>query len=323
MRRIASTFLTIMVLTCVMLVPVQAANKVTPKTVEIATKNYEYSRSYQTYDTKDKASANPIVFYADESEFPIKVAISAIEGTVEKYVFDSYGIKNVSDYCCVLFDQLYCAYAAIDIEPYPPATPDCAKKTSNPDKITEANRTDKTGETDEVIDKKLDQLLEKLDLGFYDDKVTPYGKELRAFLVGEWDGNQIKADPEDNYAYHIASREVYSRTYKWKGTNLITGKTQTKKVNVDYIGDLEVIPGPAMSQKFSFAVDRANKTLEQWSLLEKVDSWTLPEEAGNIEQVYLIGKNNGDPDECQAFVCTFDANRQFRAYMLYPGGVVK
>lgn len=178
---------------------------------------------------------------------------------------------------------------------------------------------------DEIIDEKLKTLLKEIDNFDYFCYVenTPYSKELRAFLTGDWDGSVIQdKSAEDAYAGYLAWRQVCRRNYQWHGTNHYSGETVKREVNVDYNGYLEIIRPNTDRQDFSFAVSRANKIFEQWRFLEKLDSWTLPDDAGVIDSIYLIGTNQADPEECQALVNTLDTEGQQHMYSLLPGGVV-
>lgn len=306
MKNLVSIFLVITILACTINVPVRAAQKITGQTVEISTRNY--SRSYSTFNTKTESNTNPITFYVNNSEFPVKVTISSDDKSSSKYTFDSYGVKYVHDHCIYFPGSAYQAYATINIEPHPSTNATAVKKELSQDL---------------VIDTKLDRLLKELDFGFYDDKTTPYGKELRAFLTEEWDGSWIPADIEDDYAGYIADREVSLRTYRWSSTNLYTGETYTKEVNVDYVGSLEIVPNTSANQDYSLVVDRNRKIVDQWSLLDKIYEWSLSNCAGAIDKIYIVGKDNDDSNECQAIVYINDTDKKARVYTLYPGGIVE
>ena len=312
MKRIMKTLITtmlIIILTSSMGVPAQAKTyRISGRTVKISAGGY--SETFSVYSTKAEADANPIIFYADKYSFPVDVVISSCDGFKTEYRFDSYGIKNVKDQYSALFSSTYWVYATIDIQPYP--QPNSSSKT-----------TAETPTEDELIDEKVKQLFDELDLGFCYIEATPYYKELKAFLAGEWDGTKIPVDVDNPYAGYAASREIRYRTYTWCGINLYTGKSEVKNINVDYIGYLETVPSGNTSQEFSFAVSRVNKTFEQWHLLDKVDTWTLPKDAGAIDQIYLIGENSGDPEECQAIIFTLDIEEQSHMYSLYPGGIIE
>lgn len=316
MKRIVKQIfiVTLLIIALITSMPMSAqagASQYTAYTVTISTDS-GWSRTYPAYHTKAEADANPITIEITKYDFPVDVVISATEDTKKTYQFKSYGIQNVEHISIPVFSiSGYYAYATIDIEPYVyvPEQPS--------EKEIEAAAQEK------IANDKLDQLLNELDLSFYDDKTTPYGKELKAFFAGEWDGSKREDTADNPYAGYIASRHIQNRKYTWIGTKLYTDKTVTKAVNVDYIGYLEVIPGPTYAQQFSFAVSRTNKTFEQWCCLDKVDSWKLPEAAETITGIHIVGKNSGDPDECQAIISTLDAENVLHNYSLLPGGKVK
>ena len=304
------TFLITVMITSMPMSAQAGTNKYTAYTVTVSTNN-GWSRTYPAYRTEAEANANPITIEIAKYDFPVDVVISATENTKETYQFKSYGIQNVKHIVYGVFGYRSYAYAAIDIEPY----------VYVPKQLSEKEI--KAAAQEKIANDKLDQLLSELDLGFYNDKATPYGKELKAFLYGEWDGSEREDLADNPYAGYITSRRIQNRKYTWIGTKLYTGKTVTKAVNVDYIGYLEVIPGPTYAQQFSFAVSRTNKTFEQWCCLDKVDSWKLPEAAETITGIYIVGKNSGDPDECQAIISTLDAENVLHNYSLLPGSKVK
>lgn len=283
----------------------------TASTVTITTQN-DCPRTYHAYPTEEEADANPITIKVNNKhDLPIDVVICPREGVSKKYHFDSYGTQKVYDVSIALFGDVRYAYATVNIEPH---TDVSENSSSKEDEITVQEKD---------VDDKLNQLLDELDLGFYDDKTTPYGEELKAFLVGEWDGEMREDTVDDQYAGYITSREVRNRKYIWNGTNICTGEDATKEVNLDYLGSLEVIPGPTKDQQFSFAVDRDNKTFEQWCLLDRIDSWKLPRKAGTVTDIYIIGQNSGEPHECQALVFTLGKNDASHIYSLLPSGIVK
>lgn len=292
--------------------------KVSGNTVEISTKYNGRSKSYATYATRDAADENPIVFYADKSDFPIRVTICATDYSRSEYEFKSYGIKYVKDVYVPFLGYNTYTYATIDIKPYP-------QPESKPQKKEDA-KAEKVSTQDEIINEKVNQLLDELNLDFIYPEVTPYADHLRAFLDSKWDGDVIRADlndPDSIYCGYMASCRVYNRNFIWNGINLLTGEHFVKEVNVDYIGYAEVVCPPLPNQQYSFAVSRINKTFEQWCFLDQVDSWTLPKDAGAIDQICLIGENSGDPEECQAIILTLDTEEQSHMYSLYPGGIIE
>lgn len=312
MKRITQQIFTVILLTAVLIssIPISAEAKIkyTANTVTIST-FYGWSRTYPAYPTKAEADANPIVIEINESDFPVNVVICAGEGMGgnSKYRFKSYGIQNV--YAAAIMSGVY---ATIDIEPYV-----YEPKQPSPEEIAAAAQEKATND-------KLDQLLKELDLSFHSDKATPYSKELKAYLTGEWDGSVRQDTVDEPYAGYITHRQVQNRQYIWDGTDLYTGENTIKKVSIDYLGYLEIVPGPAHDQQFSFAVSRTNQVFEQWCLLDKIDSWELPAEAAaeTITNICIVGKNSGDSNECQALVITLDVDEISHTYSLLPGGIV-
>ena len=166
-HRMASLFLALL-LAILMAVPAYADGGTINGEVTI-TRAYGIGETYSTYTRMSDADNNPIVVYADRYSFPIEVSISPYEpfcGASEREI-NTYGTHRVQ------WRNLLgvATYATIIVEPYP----------TQPQEPKEPTQ-------DEIIDDKLDRLLKELKLGFINDEMTPYGKELRAFIAGEWDG---------------------------------------------------------------------------------------------------------------------------------------
>lgn len=333
-KKSVSLFLAIMMLVGIMTVPAHAYYHRGSFQLSIPKTGWS-GTIYQAYDNRDDANNNVVTLHVAKSEFPVKLSVygehqeNSAEYTLEEYK-TYYIVLDDNDYTGRFFvDGLLFisfigwpaifrdgphVYATVKIAPPDPKTADQATS-------ADANTNKK------IIDKKLKMLLDEVDnLGFYDAADTPYGKELRAFLTGEWDGSY--REENENNAWlptHRVAREVRSRTYRFRDTDCLTYKVTEKTINVDYIGYKEVVPGTIPSQKYSLAVSYVNGEIEKWSLLNKQDSWVLQDVASGREYIDLIlplASVGSAATDSQAHVNTLDADGNQHMYALMPGGVV-
>lgn len=335
-KKLVAMFLTLVMIMSVMVMPASAATTSTGSYVQVTVKARNYSSAFTAYDTERDADDHPITIQIKDNEFPVTAKIVGKNGNCDTFTFNTYGTKKVKvddqnatahilaflftfglSTPSVLLDGT-ARYATIKIvkptasKPNPPAS---ANSTPAPTGNTGTTSTPKALTTDE----KLEKLLDELELPFIRPKYTPYGKELRAFLTGEWDGRWRDDTVSDNYAGYIASRKVYNRSYYWNATNLYNGKNESKSVNVDYIGYKEIVPAPASTQDFSFAVSYRDKEIEEWSFLEMRNSWKLNIPGESIDKIYPTG--TGDSSS-RGLVYTEDADGNQHMYSLEAGGKV-
>ncbi len=347
-KKLVAMFLAIVMIASVVVMPASAATTSTGSYVQVTIKARSYSSAFTAYDTEKEADKHPITLQLKENEFPVVAKIVGKNGNSDTFTFNTYGTKKVkvSDQNAgahifaflftfglstpsVLLDDT-ARYATINIVK-PTATPPASssnnststtpapagnKSTSN----TSTSTDNKSATETLTIDETLDKLLDELELPFVRPEYTPYGKELKAFLTGEWDGTWRRDEAGNDYAGYIASRKVFNRTYSWSGTSLYTGKTIEKKVNVDYIGYKQIIPAPTSTQDFSFAVSYVNGEIEEWSLLEQRNAWKLNLSGEHVDKIYPIGTKGS---ESRGLVYTLDANGQQHMYSLLSGGRVQ
>lgn len=308
-KKLVAMFLAIVMIMSVMVVPASAATvNAYVNGTAVVTVNGKRGVSYVSYDTRSYADGHIITIYADDQNFPVTVKMRYNDSiTSNTYTLNSYGTHRLRGVLSGSI-RVWRTYLTIEIKPYPVSS------------TTSSSARTKQPTEEEILNEKLDQLLNELELPFVRPEYTPYGKELKAFLTGEWDGSWRCDENRDNYAGYIASRRVFNRTYRWLGTSLYTGKTFEREVNVDYIGYLEVIPGVSSSQDFSLAASRSKGLIEEWSLLEKRNSWQLKLTGETIDKILPLGDNG---NECRAMVFTTDANGQQQMYSLLSGNKVE
>lgn len=329
-KKSVSLFLAIMMLVGIMTVPAHAYASERGSFQLSIPKTGWSGKIHSGYDNRDDANENVVTLRVAESDFPVKVSVhgerreNSTEYTLKGYdtfyialddnwngrcLVDGLLFVSIIGWPAILRDGPH-VYATIKIAPPEPETADQAASSNK-----------------KIIDKKLKMLLDEVDnLGFYDAADTPYGKELRAFLAGEWDGSYREED-EDNawISYRRVAREVRSRTYRYRETNYLTGEVTKKTVNVDYLGYKEVVPGNTPSQKYSLAVSYINGEIEKWSLLDKQDSWVLKDVASGKEHIDLIiplASVSSAATDSQVHVNTLDADGNQHMYALMPGGIV-
>lgn len=330
----------VLVMAIGLVVPASAATSTsTGSYVQVTIDAKKYSSAFTAYDTEDEADKHPITIAVNANEFPVSAKLIGKNGAVSKtYEFDSYGVQKltVSDIepaghvfaflftfglslPSVMLDDT-ARYATIKIEK-PTANVPASPTNENNKGAASTSKPVTKEDRNKAIDEKLDKLLDELDFGFIDDTRTPYGKELRAFLTGEWDGSRkgYNASGEEDYAGYAADRRIFQRTYYWDACDLYTGKSYHKSVNVDYIGYKEVIPAPASTQDFSFAVSYANGEIEEWSLLEQRNAWKLDLSGEHIDKICLIGTTDS---ESRGIVHTLDTDGQQHMYFLDAGNKV-
>lgn len=330
-KRLPALFVALLIMITTTM-PVFAAKDITADTVEISCRVYKNAETFSTYSTKSEAKANPIIYYVSEFDFPVTVRISAYDGKYEKYEFYSYGIQNVEHWYS-LFMGYAETYAQINIKPYPQKTTNTPTKpqpitnpTSKPELVQEDTATEKDSAVMvpyfATVSGHLLELLEEPTLELLYTPESIYGQELEQYKANKWseDGAGIRVDviASDGVTYTV-TRSIYSREYHWRKTNWSTGQKQEINIPIDYNGPLEIEPCSLEKDNHSLVIDHQHSIVEQWSYLEKLDSWQLPfsgqEETINFVGAYAI-------DNYRGTITTVDQDGQSHLYSLEAGGVV-
>lgn len=305
------------------------AETISNNTIQISNSDDTKSVSYETYESLTLAKSAPITYYADESDFPIKVIIFADKGEPDEYEFSSYGIQKPYDAYSGLGGSGE-TWAYLIIKPYPETeeSPETEKATSlDADLETKADSEEPINADDPTEPAKVDAadsdypegLLEEPTSTSLHDPETIHGQELQRFLDGEWDG-AMRTDTVDfeGTTYKI-DRDCNMRTYFWHRYNPITGEESCVILSIDYDGPLETVGGALPQEDYSLVIDYENNIITQWRLLEKQDSWRLTLADGEIID-YVIAY--ADEDTC-GIVRTIDADEQGHVYKLKTDGLIQ
>lgn len=322
---------------CFTTIPVSASVTTTGSYVTVEVAAQQFSSSYTAYDTEREAKEHPITIYVAEDEFPVNAKLVGKNGHNMVYKFGGYGTKRLEvedeNGLALLLTtaasfglatpfallNLPKRYAYIDIKPMSEAPSEADDSTSEWGASSGVNDLSPEKTAEALLDEKWQTLLDAADFPFSDS--STYAEELKKLLSEEWDGSEKTADQWGGYE---ATRYVRNRTYHWLGTDLITGERYRLSVNIDYVGESEVIPGVTADQKFSLAVNRSTGVIEQWSLLDKYDFWTLDEVARGNERITRILPMSADDTEgnCYGYVSTIGKDGNSYSYQLLPFGRV-
>ncbi len=287
---------------------------------------------HPAYSSRDYANNDMTTIYVSEDHLPVKVTLTG-ENHYQTFELDQYDIYYLS----VEDEDSFGRFAADSLlfismigwpflfrdSPHAYATVKIAPPEKKQDKPVINHETGEPANrpaTPDSLEDRYKTVLKALDLPFSYSEYTPYGRELKEFFTGgEWDGSSRNdARSNDNYAGYVANRSIYRRTYSWHASNLYNGETCECSVNVDYLGNLETVPGVTSDQDFTLAVDRKNGVIEEWSLLEQRDSWNLDLQGATISKILPLA---GDGDDCRAMLYIDDAAGQ-HIWSLYKGGEV-
>lgn len=306
---------------------------ITPNTVQISNSDGTNSVSYETYMDEESAKANPVTYYAEQSDFPISIIIYGGAGSAEKYEFTTYGIQKPRD----KYDGDIIAYAYIMIEPYPdkiesPATEnnevcDMSDTVDSNVEITVSANDVEAVANDSVDaassnddDKRLRDLLEEPTPESLCDPKSIYGQEINEFLTGQWNGDTRMDHIEvDDGTIYAVTRDLYMRLYIWTKVDPTGEKTQNKFINIDYDGPFDVVGAGLPEEHYSLATDYENGLIEQWSLFKKQDSWQILL-AENETIDYVVAMSHHD---VRGTVKIVNTGGETYAYDLLVGGKVE
>ncbi len=292
----------------------QTAQDVANGAIEITRHTDRVGKSFECYSSREAADRHPITLYASGAgDFPLQAKMTPYGGyETMKFKIESYGTHRK---VWINFWGSEISYVTIIVKKTEPVNVLQLPKTSEQSEST----------AEEILDQKWQTLLDQIQFPFIDRKYSPYVKEVRAYLTGEWDGSD-RVDDGVGWGGYSAARYVMGRTYYWIASNCINGKGYTLSTNVDYVGYKEVIPGMLPAQKYSLAASYLDGVIEKWSLLEKQDEWKIDAVAEGRERIdYIIplATESSKPDDAQAVVQTVDADGQSHHYSLLPDGKVQ
>lgn len=281
--------------------------------------------THALYKTMEEANAHPFVCYANDDCFPIPMQAQCFKHTnSHPNSIQGYGITCTeeawSDWWTV---SKY--YATIIVKPFldteaEPSVPFDengdgkldAKPSTEPDVATSE---EPVAPVDPVLAEKTETLLGALDLTVFDGLEELCRQDLLDFLSGDWDGTG-RTSHDEGYS---TVRTVYARVYTCVTTDDTTGKSVTTATNLDYMGELEVLAVLDDKDDFSLAVDNATGLVEQWSWLEKLNSWQVTLSEG--ETVDYVLRMIGVDDQI-ATVSTTGPDDRYHAYSLMANGDV-
>ncbi len=328
-KKLVVSILAVFVMMNVMVTPVFAAGERGQVTVVIESQKFE--STYDAYDSLERAKEGALRFSIAEGDFPVIATIEGKYGGTESIRIESYGtyqlkVSDVNGVAhgiaflftfglsspSILIDDTS-AFATIEI-----VAPNTQEHKSN-GVVEEAAVKDspKMG-----VEEQYQLLMEEIKFPLCYADYSIYAQEVKAFLLGEWDGHRIEAGEDDMISWS-ATRYVDYRTYCWIAVNMISGESVTLTTNIDYAGYKDIIPATTRSQDYSLAVSYVDGVIEQWSLFERRGVWTIDAVARGQEKIECIlpiadgGDAEGD-DDLQAIVSTLDTDNTQHMYMLLP-----
>lgn len=352
-KRVISLLLAIVMLVSIMITPAAAvANQRGTYHASIPALDWS-GEIHPAYDNREDANNDMTTIYVSEDDLPVKVRLNGenYHSTFELDKYDIYYLRVADEddgrFVADLFlfvsiigiPLIFCdppyAYATVKIAPPEDNTMNNNKKalhsapasTAAPEAKPATNNsstdTSSPAPTPVSLEDRYKTVMKVLDLPFSHAEYTPYGKELKEFFTGDgWDGsNRSDIDPSDGYAGYIANRSIDCRTYRLHVTNLHNGKTFERTTNVDYLGNLETVPGVTPAQDYTLVVDRQNGIIEEWSLLQKRDAWNLDLQGATISDVFPLAC--GDDDDSRVMVNIDDATGQHIWSLLKDGKIAK
>ena len=292
--------------------------------VFISIPSQKFSNTYHAYESSKEANNNEIVLYVKEDEFPVYATLYGANGTEKKFTFDTYGTKQIEDEDpgagtaiagCLTFiflGPLWIpsphVYATIKI-----VQPKAKAKASKVEDNTKEEEGKKESSKNHEVD--LEPLINEIEkLSNYKGGAA-YERHIKDYISGKWDGS-IKNYNMPDVAY---CESLLDRTYWWSGYNQLNGKLYNDvKVNIDYIGTLDVV---ATYSSYTFAVNYDTNTIEQWMLLDNLNSWNLQLDSG--EKILLVSTiEEVDENKLQGYVITNDVDGNSHKYDLYSDNKV-
>lgn len=287
------------------------------------------------YQTRAESAQYALTIYANDDCFPIKVKLNIYGYTTKTQEISSYGTNHLCQewYYDLFYYRYY--YATVIIKPISEIEADLAEidEPSTPpeenggemapvepslelDAEPNAVTTEKPEvSVDSILTEKTEILVGALDLMDAEGLEEICRQDLLDYLSGEWDGS-TRNEHTDEYS---AARTVYARRYSCTITDSATGTPLKTSVSLDYVGELEVLAVLNEEDKFSLATDNVG-LVEQWSLLEKQNSWQIAlsegDTVGGVLQIMGV-------DGQVAFVFVYDINEQPHTYILMSDGSVK
>ncbi len=304
-KKLVVSILAVFVMMNVMVTPVFAAGERGQVTVVIESQKFE--STYDAYDSLERAKEGALRFSIAEGDFPVIATIEGKYGGTESIRIESYGtyqlkvsdVNGVAHGIAFLFTFGLSSPSILIVE-------EAAVKDSP-----------KMG-----VEEQYQLLMEEIKFPLCYADYSIYAQEVKAFLLGEWDGHRIEAGEDDMISWS-ATRYVDYRTYCWIAVNMISGESVTLTTNIDYAGYKDIIPATTRSQDYSLAVSYVDGVIEQWSLFERRGVWTIDAVARGQEKIECIlpiadgGDAEGD-DDLQAIVSTLDTDNTQHMYMLLP-----
>lgn len=286
------------------------------------------------YQTRAESAQYALTIYANDDCFPIEARLNIYGHTIKTQEISSYGTNHLCQEWYGLSRFHYC-YTTVIIKPISDIEADLAAvdEPSTPpeengdemapvepslelDAEPNAVTTEKPEvSVDSILTEKTEILVGALDLMDAEGLEEICRQDLLDYLSGEWDGS-TRNEHTDEYS---AARTVYARRYSCTITNSATGTPLKTSVSLDYVGELEVLAVLNEEDKFSLATDNVG-LVEQWSLLEKQNSWQIAlsegDTVGGVLQIMGV-------DGQVAFVFVYDINEQPHTYILMSDGSVK
>lgn len=278
------------------------------------------------YWTREEGAQYALTIYANDDCFPIEAKLDIYDFVTETQEISSYGTTHF--YKQRHYDLFYYRYyyATVIIKPISeieadlaeidePSTPpeenggEMAPVEPSLELDTEPNAvtTEKPEvSVDSILTEKTEILVGALDLMDAEGLEEICRQDLLDYLSGKWDGS-ARNEHTDEY---LAVRTVYARRYICTIIDSVTGTPLKTSVSLDYVGELEVLAVLNEEDKFSLATDNVG-LVEQWSLLEKQNSWQVAlsegDTVGGVLQIMGV-------DGQAVFVFVYDINETPHLY---------